>query len=622
MSINSPSLVITEIRVSHKVKGLALPATKFSRGLNVIRGENSTGRTTLLKLFEFGLGANLEIRHFIPEIKQCEKLVLEVELNEIPYTIDRKFHGAQELTVYQGRIDDIFRPKTVMTRGEMSDFLLRRLGIPLVNVVDESTGREKAITFSNIYDSLHIDQTKGFSEIQANLTEKERVIVFKLLTGISAPDSYELLVKEDELSKRRTAKENEIEYLNRFLGDETLLEPQEITARLEQIDERAEQIESQLSAIQQHIQAQSSYANPLRDDILTLENTLASQKREFYFATQTLKAYHELENQLAEDLDKAARVRVSVHQMSSFEFEQCPRCLQSITDTMKMRELEAICSVCGRPLVEHTDDIGELNTYEEQIESQLEELSELQQRYEVTIQQLQENLTELETELNHRRETLDDMIAELVSPAIENIAILNRTLTVLNNDKHQLHTQLKWHSQIQKMQDALQEIQQKLADVRKRKADFAEQEKDAESKLLSFKQFFQHFYTQFFPDTQTKITSKTYLPTIDDYDYKAKSATEKNIAILGYFYSLLRFSLRSFCYIPRFMVIDTLRQDNLARESYEKVLQLFSELEKEHGSIFQLFIVVNESFEFLPQAKIALTQSNRLLKVNSTTSVP
>lgn len=614
MNENSPSLVITEIRVSRKNGRLALAATGFGKGLNVIRGENSTGRTTLLKLFEFGLGANLNIRDFIPEIQQCEKLVLEIEINDIPYTIDRKFYGSQELVIYPGRIDDIFRPATTLLRREMSDFLLQRLGIPLVSVIDES-GREKSITFGNVYNSLHIDQAKGFSKIQANLPKKDRIPIFKLLSGISMPDSYELLVKEDELKNRQKEGEKEIEYLDRFLGEVEIRQPVEIASRLRQVDEEYSQIEGQVDNIRQNIQAQSNYANPLREEILLLENNVSDKRQELYFTTQTLQAYYELENQLAEDLDKATRVRASVNQMSSFEFEQCPRCLQVLTDEMKMREVEAICSVCGRPLAEHEDDLGQLNLYEEQIEEQLDELTELQDRYETNIKQIHDTLTQLEHELSQKRLTLDDMIAELVSPAIENIVFLNRTLTRLDSEKNQLQMQLRWRSQIQTMQDALRITQQALTSIRIRKEEIAEQERQAEFKLHSFKQFFQEFYAQFFPETETMILNGTYLPTIDGYDYKAKSATEKNIAILGYFYALLRFSLESSSYIPRFMVIDTLLQDNLAKESYEKVLRQFNQLEEIYGKEFQLFVVVNESLEFLPPAKIALTQSERLLKL-------
>ncbi|MCB8948204.1 MAG: hypothetical protein H6653_09325 [Ardenticatenaceae bacterium] len=615
MNDSSPNLVITEIRVSHKDGGFALSPTRFEKGLNVIRGENSTGRTTLLKLFEFGLGANLKVGNFIPEVKQCEKLVLEVELNGTPYTIDRKFHGSQELVVYQGRIEDIFRPKTTLLRGEMSEFLLRRLGIPVVSVIDDYSGREKTVSFSDVYNSLHIDQVKGFSNIQANLSEKDRVILFKLLTGISIPNAYELRIKEDELTKKRADQVNELEYLNRFMDEIEISSRAEITTRLRQIDEEYVEAENQLADIKQHMQARSSYANPIREEILALEDAWANKKQDLRFSTQTLQSYHELENQLADDLDRAARVRSSVNQLSSFEFEQCPRCLQSITDNMKERELNAICSVCGRPLIEHTDDIGELNLFEEQIESQLEELAELQERYTHSIQQTKVDLEKLEVDLNEKRETLDDMMAELVSPAIDNIVVLNRTLARLDSERNQLQTQLRWHEQVNKLQENLQKVQQELETVKNQLTDIDEQERRAETKLLPFKQFFHHFYTQFFPNTVTDIVNKTYLPKIDDYDYKSKSATEKNIAILGYFYALLRFSLETTTYIPRFMVIDTLRQDNLARESYEKVLEEFCQLEDIYGKSFQLFIVVNENFEFLPHAKIALTQANRLLNV-------
>ncbi len=165
------------------------------------------------------------------------------------------------------------------------------------------------------------------------------------------------------------------------------------------------------------------------------------------------------------------------------------------------------------------------------------------------------------------------------------------------------------------MQDVLTKVQEDLVKIRQQKTEILEQERNAENRLLPFKRFFHQFYTQFFPYTETEIVSTTYLPKIDGYDYRAKSATEKNMAILGYFYALLRFSLESPSFIPRFMIIDTLRQDNLARESYSKVLWQFQQLEEIYGKAFQLFVVVNENFEFLPHAKISLTPSSRLLDV-------
>jgi len=64
--ISSPRLVIQKIRVIGN--GFIAFESDFKTGINVIRGDNSSGRTTLLKLFEFGLGANVSpTRFFIPD---------------------------------------------------------------------------------------------------------------------------------------------------------------------------------------------------------------------------------------------------------------------------------------------------------------------------------------------------------------------------------------------------------------------------------------------------------------------------------------------------------------------------------------------------------------------------
>lgn len=120
-NINSPSLQIRQIRVRRKDdRGgkLALNLGDFRKGLNIIRGDNSSGRTTLLQLFEFGLGANIRLSDFIPEVKEhCDFLLLEIALNNVIYTVQRKFYGSNQIEVYQGEIDAPLQgPSTYFTQ--------------------------------------------------------------------------------------------------------------------------------------------------------------------------------------------------------------------------------------------------------------------------------------------------------------------------------------------------------------------------------------------------------------------------------------------------------------------------------------------------------------------------
>src|SRR5829696_9086279 len=95
-----PRLVLEELRVLSRDGRLAL-SVQFKSGLNVIRGESSSGRTTLLQLIEFGLGKRLASHNFIPEISQCEKLVMQVILSGTRYTIERKFgKGSGQVSYY------------------------------------------------------------------------------------------------------------------------------------------------------------------------------------------------------------------------------------------------------------------------------------------------------------------------------------------------------------------------------------------------------------------------------------------------------------------------------------------------------------------------------------------
>ena len=112
------------------------------------------------------------------------------------------------------------------------------------------------------------------------------------------------------------------------------------------------------------------------------------------------------------------------------------------------------------------------------------------------------------------------------------------------------------------------------------------------------------------------IHERDYLPIMNNRGYKSKSATQKNIAILGYYYALLRFSLESSSNIPRYLVIDTLRQDDLSPALYEKVLRKYKELEEIYHKGFQLFIVVRDPMDFLRDDEIIqLVEGQHLLLV-------
>jgi hypothetical protein len=616
---NSPRLSIKEIRVSRHGGGLAL-RLELKDGLNVIRGENSSGRTTLLKLLEFGLGAKISSvpQFFIPEIEQCDQVVLQVELNGVPYAMSRNIHrGLGEVNVYQGRIDDpLHQQETTLLAGEeLSNFLLGRLGIPRVSFVD-SYNHEKAITFYDLYDALYLDQAGGFSEIHARIRgETKRINIFKLLTKTSVPELYELEVDYEGLVQESDKIRHEAEVISRFLGSLEIPTAIELSSRTQDLQSQQTDIQSQWDRLRQQMRARPGYAHPLRDEILALEAQIADRQRDLVYARQTLQSYIELENQLREDLDRVKRVRTSALQLSSFDFERCPRCLQEITLEMKRHELHEDCSLCGRPLTRRSDDTGDVEAYERQILTQLDELADLQAQYKNSLTQSDDDLRVSQEKLTAKQQSLDAAVEQYISPLVQEIEVLAYQLANISEELNRLRDFGRWLGKLDQMQIDLQNIRDKMGSIQKHREELQEQEKILQGSLQKFQDFYRRFISDAYPDFVTTVLDRRdFLPRINDRDYRSKSATEKNLAILGYYYALLRFSLEVPSYIPRFLAVDTLRQDDLSPELYEKILRKFKDLEQVYHSGFQAFVVIREPLEFLRDDEvIQLVDGKRLL---------
>jgi hypothetical protein len=618
----SPRLMIVRVRVTRRNgAGLALDLVTQS-GLNVIVGDNSTGRTTLLKLLEFGLGAHVQSvsQFFIPEIEDCERVVIEAELNGVSYTFERKFRNQTQIKLYQGSIDQVLHENyTHLSVGEeLSSFLLNRLMIPRVSLVDEY-GRERAISFNDLFDGLYIDQEVGFSRIYERIrTGAKRRNVFKLLTGISNPDLFAVGIEEGILRKRHDSVKQDLDSIASFLGTIQLPTIIEIDSEEVELEKRKEVLTSQLNGLREQLRARPDYANPLRNEVLALDAKVASKQRDILFTQQSIRSYIELENQLSEDLDRAQRIRISSQQLSTFEFQRCPRCLQEVTSEMAQRENNDKCGLCGRSLQSNdSDDVGQLDGYERQINYQLAELEELRKYYTLSAEQIGKDLSIVQGELVLKRKALDEAVEQYVSPLFENIQSLGYEIAHIDERLSTLTTHRNWQERLNLKRNELTSINSDLSKLLEKKNELLELERMQRGELLGFEEYFRFFISDIYPGYESAYLNEDFMPVINEYAYFSKSTTQRNIAILGYYYALLRFSIEHSTYIPRFLVIDTIRQDDLEQGLYEKVLHKFKVIHDKFHDQFQMFLVVRDKTSLLEDVELLrLMKGQYLLNVS------
>lgn len=86
--------------------GRAVFDQKFHSGVNIIRGDNSSGKSTVLNLLYYGIGG--DVTDWSPVALRCTRVLAEVSLNGRAATFAREIaeRGRQPMLVYAGTLDD------------------------------------------------------------------------------------------------------------------------------------------------------------------------------------------------------------------------------------------------------------------------------------------------------------------------------------------------------------------------------------------------------------------------------------------------------------------------------------------------------------------------------------
>src|SRR5690554_5384237 len=88
----------------------------YHKGVNIIRGDNSSGKSTITHFIFFVLGG--AFNDFVPEARKCSTVFAEVEMNNVIFTIKREIIKDDEdnvstqspLYFFWGLMDESFKP--------------------------------------------------------------------------------------------------------------------------------------------------------------------------------------------------------------------------------------------------------------------------------------------------------------------------------------------------------------------------------------------------------------------------------------------------------------------------------------------------------------------------------
>lgn len=238
MTQYKPFLLVKRLVIT-KGKSIAYDE-KFKAGVNIIRGLNSSGKSTISDFIFYGLGG--DVTKLKNEAKQCSFVFLEASLSGNVFTLKREIAegGRKGMDIFSGgyeaasaaAINDWTRhPYNANTKESFYQALFKELGMPYSKSDDKNS-----ITMHQLLRMLYVDQMTSpdrLFKFDKFDSPNKRQAIGELLIGLSDFELYEKRVRLQNLKLTLENRIKEIKTIHSFLGG-TIKSVSEIDGEIEQ----------------------------------------------------------------------------------------------------------------------------------------------------------------------------------------------------------------------------------------------------------------------------------------------------------------------------------------------------------------------------------------------------
>ena len=333
----------------------------FHPGVNIIRGSNSSGKSTIMNLLFFSLGGDYSAWSHAATL--CRTVIVEVLINGVVVTLKRSINSAsmRPMMIYLGNIDEALQNnedgwKLYPYRNTDNTFSFSRVLFDLLHYPEvRSDAGDTNITMHQILRLMFIDQESSadslfrFDNFDYPLT---REAVSELLLGIYDNELYNL--RSQEKIKQTNKKEKEAEYR----GLKKLYQQSAETIDINKANSLIKDKEDALSKLELDIikrSSQVSYIVPRKkginvvakiDRLNTLKQEINELKESIHNNDSDIvdsKLFIESLNNKLEQISDSILTRQSLGEIT---LTHCPQCLSPLPHTGRV----GYCSLCHQPI--------------------------------------------------------------------------------------------------------------------------------------------------------------------------------------------------------------------------------------------------------------------------------
>jgi uncharacterized Zn finger protein (UPF0148 family) len=586
---------------------------KFHHGVNIIRGKNSSGKSTIANFIFYVLGG--DYNNWTTEAIKCKDVIAEVEINDAVITLKRQIseHGMQPMSIFwnnyeEAKKDSInwqtFPYKQNVLTTSFTNVLFNALSFPEVKNDSDSN-----ITMHQILRLMYIDQdtpTQNLFRLERFDLPLTRQATSEVLLGV-----YDDLLYYQRLTYRNAQKEFE-EKKRQFDGINKVYGQSGNATNLNAVQKEIEIAQSDLKIIDNDIldlreqkvlkASKSKTVNsekiqieliPIKNQIRDIKTQINQYEIEISDSTQFISTLEKRVTELNHSL-------LTKKVLGELPLTHCPQCLNPLENNVK----DGYCFLCKQPLTEEAEKAN-AKRLKQEMEIQIKESKTLNEEKERKLVDLMGDLPiytekarvlqkQLDTSIEAGQTTRDERIDALLITkggienqietliqqlkAVEMLELLKRELSELASLCEKLRVEIRQKEEHQKYKNlvAFQKIKEYTLYILKN--DLDRQEEFRNGKLIEI---------DFHKDTYSLDGGNNFSASSKIYF--------KNAILYSIFFASLELA---FFRYPRFILCDNMEDKGMEKErtqNFQKLIASMSErFGKEHQIIFTTSMIADE----------------------------
>lgn len=494
MTLYSPTLTVRRLVILKDAK--IVYDERFHAGVNIIRGENSSGKSTVLNILVHGLGG--DVSQWSEHALLCNRVLVEVELNGKVATLSRDIARATKrpMDIFGGDVDAAMsagitewrRYPYASSEGKQSFSQAIFALLDLPEVQTETSGK---LTMHQLLRLIYSDQLSPvenifrFERFDAPIV---REAVGRLLCGAYHSEIYDNEVRIRVLEKEQTAVSSTLTSIYSVLGgvqhslneDWSAARERELWQTLKSLEGEIETAEEQMFVNDANETFSLTEQRTAFKDVQTLQADVSAVRREIEALELEVADSAAFITSLETKLVALKDAGLVSDEIGTVDFLWCPSCYAPLERDAG----DHACHLCKSPfdderlkmrIVNLTNDVG----------IQLRQSNVLQKERQRLIQELRDRERVVENEWHSASERLTALQRTPSSDLRARLRTLNQRVGYVQREIEDVQEKAGLIEQLGRLSARKAEIAAELSDLTDRNAALSASERDRLSKAYT-----------------------------------------------------------------------------------------------------------------------------------------